>query len=73
MLRMYRTKHSDTKSVTRGSDKRKTQRERATGVRGVLRTLGNEEAQADNDDNTNPCTYPPISAMEMSDALQTSQ
>ena len=73
MLRIYRTKHRDTKSATRGSDKRKTQRQRATGVRGVLRTLGNEEAQADNDDNTNPCTYPPISAMEMSDALQTSQ
>lgn len=73
MLRIYRTKHRDKKSATRGSDKRKTQRQRATGVRGVLRTLGNEEAQADNDDNTNPCTYPPISAMEMSDALQASQ
>jgi hypothetical protein len=73
MLRIYRIKHSDRKSVTRGSDKRKTQRQRATGVRGMIRTLGNEEAQADNDDNTNPCTYPPISAMEMSDALQASQ
>lgn len=73
MLRIYRIKHSDRKSVTLGSDKRKTQRQRATGVRGMIRTLGNEEAQADNDDNTNPCTYPPISAMEMSDALQASQ
>jgi len=42
-------------------------------LRGALRTLGDEEAPADNDDNTNPCSYPPISAMRMSDALSSGQ
>ena len=42
-------------------------------LRGALRTLGDEEAPADNDDNTNPCPCPPISAMRMSDGLNSGQ
>jgi hypothetical protein len=43
-------------------------------ARGVVRTLGDEEAPADNDDTTDPCTYPPpISAVCMLAGFASSQ